>query len=360
VRLGKNATVFSEPGIDAYWSPSGNELIYFSYASRSVSIWNRRSGSVRRDVASVEAGDYFSWGNAFGRDLVVTIQGNFYYLDTNSRGSFSHLPSCGEDHIDPSWRARARPLLSKDGRMVSMFLGGLLVIRGALDCGVPKLETGISAAKADFSWDGRYVAFHRLKPDATGYEIDVIDIKRQRLIHVTDLPGSSYFPSWTKNGSLSFRYDSDIYRGFVISSNFLGNPSEQLPDRRTVPRVDVLNELTKQIPKRIVIYHIWAPWNAHSYDSLTALQRLQNERKDVSVLIAAEPGSLASDIADGLKRYQIGLPSTALGWKDLPSTGADIQVPMTLIFVKDRLVDFRFGTDTYEGYSRWLDILTSQ
>ena len=63
---------------------------------------------------------------------------------------------------------------------------------------------------------------HAPKPNADGYEIVVVDIQKHTLRTVTSLAGSSYFPSWTKDGRLSFRYDGEDYRGFMMIENVLG------------------------------------------------------------------------------------------------------------------------------------------
>ena len=50
--------------------------------------------------------------------------------------------------------------------------------------------------------DNRYVAFHVAKKDLKGYEIVVVDTQDRTVRYVTELPGSSLFPSWTKDGRL--------------------------------------------------------------------------------------------------------------------------------------------------------------
>src|SRR6185503_6079256 len=100
----------------------------------------------------------------------------------------------------------ARPLISHDGRRITTIVRGTIVVRGLTDCH-DILDTGIQGAKADFSWDGRYIAFHAPKKDLSGYEIAVVDVERRTIRTVTEFAGSSYFPSWTQDGRLSFRYD---------------------------------------------------------------------------------------------------------------------------------------------------------
>src|SRR6202008_3893933 len=69
-----------------------------------------------------------------------------------------------------------RPLISKDGRRITTFVDGNIVVRGLDNCD-DIFDTGIKGAKADFSWDGRYIAFHSLKPEGAGYDIQIVDLK---------------------------------------------------------------------------------------------------------------------------------------------------------------------------------------
>jgi hypothetical protein len=93
---------------------------------------------------------------------------------------------------------------------------GTVVIRSLTDCSYV-FDTGIKGAKTDFSWDGRYVAMHAPKPKG-GYDILVVDLQERTVRNVTSaLAGSSYFPSWTRDGRLSFRYDGSDYRGFMFA-----------------------------------------------------------------------------------------------------------------------------------------------
>ena len=74
--------VFAEPGIDAYFSVDGGRLIFLSQATpTNVSILDNRTGALTRQVAPVGLGDYFSWAKRDGRDLILTIQSQYYYLD---------------------------------------------------------------------------------------------------------------------------------------------------------------------------------------------------------------------------------------------------------------------------------------
>jgi hypothetical protein len=92
-----------------------------------------------------------------------------------------------------------RPLLSKDGKRITTFVRGTVVVRNLDDCG-DILDTGLPGAKADFSWDGRHIAFHAPKPEGGGYEILVVDWVERTVRTAVSLPGSSLSPSWTQDG----------------------------------------------------------------------------------------------------------------------------------------------------------------
>ena len=82
-------------------------------------------------------------------------------------------------------------------------------------------DTGLRGAKADFSFDGKYVAFHVAEGRyaAARTDVVVVDVKKRTVRNVTaSLAGSSLFPSWTKDGRLCFRYDGDDYRGFIMAT----------------------------------------------------------------------------------------------------------------------------------------------
>src|SRR5687767_6912684 len=56
VDLRTRTVLFTEPGIDAYWSPDGRRMIYLAQDGRqSVSIRDHQTGVVTRDVAPAAA-----------------------------------------------------------------------------------------------------------------------------------------------------------------------------------------------------------------------------------------------------------------------------------------------------------------
>jgi hypothetical protein len=150
VDLKDQKVVFEEAGIDGYFSNDSERMIFLSFANgrSSVAIRNLKTGGVTRDVAPVSLGDYFSWSVRDGKNLILTIQNNFYELD----GDRAVLPA-GRVTNCPGIGTGSRPLISKDGRRISTFVKGHVVLRGLTDC-EDIVDTGLQGAKADFSSTG--------------------------------------------------------------------------------------------------------------------------------------------------------------------------------------------------------------
>ena len=221
VDLKTGKVLFTERGIDAYWSLDGERIIYLG---QGVSIWHRTTGEVVRNVAPGELGDYYSWAVRDGKNLILTISSNYYYLD-GDKGVMPHgrVPAC------PGIGPGDRPLISKDGLRITTFVRGNIVVRNLTDC-EQVFDTGIAGQKADFSYDNRYLAFHAQRPGTRHYDIMVVDLKERTVRNVTSsLSGSSLFPNFTRDGRLSFRYDSPEYRGFMFASQVLSVPASPLP-----------------------------------------------------------------------------------------------------------------------------------
>ncbi len=349
--------LFTEPGIDAYFSTDGDRFIYLSYANgSSVAMYHMATGTVTRDVAPESLGDYFSWGFRERKNLILTINSNYYYLD-GDKGVMpaGRVPRC--DNIGVG----ERPLLSRDGQRISTFVRGTVVVRNLTDCNYT-LDTGIQGAKADFSWDGRYIAFHAPKEKGAGYDVQVVDLQAKTVRTVTNMTGSSYFPSWTRDGRLNFRYDGPEYRGFMMAKDVLSAPArplpaapQQVPARRSWS--DVFPE-TAQPNNRVGVVLIWSTWSAHSPDALLDLQRARSHfaahGMDVSVHTATESGSLEPDIALLLERHRIQLPRIPLSVDRLKLTEAPNQIPTTLLFRDGRLIDRRLGAQTFEALREWV------
>jgi hypothetical protein len=238
---------------------------------------------------------------------------------------------------------------------------GTVVVRNLTDC-EDILDTGIGGAKADFSWDGRYVAFHVPKAGGSGYEIQVVDVDKRTVRTVTNLAGSSYFPSWTKDGRLSFRYDGDDYRGFMMASDVLTARARPLPDRpQQVPALrgwsDLFPETTAPTAGMSLVM-VWSTWSAHSPDALLDLQRAREafarRSLDVGVMMATDPGSLEPDVERMLRNHDVGVRRIALAPERLALTEANNQIPTTLLFRDGRLIDRRLGAQTAEQLERWV------
>ena len=358
VDLRTKQTLFTEPGIDAYFSVDGQRMIYLSQTGGGggVTIRHTGSGALTRNVAPVSLGDYFSWAQRDGKELILTIQSNYYYLD-GDRGVMpaGRVVSCEGIGIGE------RPLISKDGRRITTFVRGTVVIRNVTDCnGV--IDTGLRGAKADFSFDGRYVAFHIPKESNTAYELVVVDLEKRTMRKVTtSLAGSSLFPSWTKDGRLSFRYDGDDYRGFMFAENVLSVPEQPLP----VPGLRAASDVewstlfpeTPRPAERTALVMIWAAWNSHAPDALASLQQARDQFRrdgaDVRVMTAVEVSSRRADVARIRSHAQVTLPEIPLAPDRFTLTDAVNQIPATLLFRDGRLVDRRLGAQTAEQIGAW-------
>ncbi len=349
--------LFTEPGIDAYWSPDERRIIYLSYqdpAAPSVSILTLATRAVTRGVAPVDLGDYFSWATAAGRDLILTIRGYSYYL----QGSRAELParrvaSC------PGIGTGERPLISKDGRRMTAFVGGNLVVRSLADC-EDVLDTRVPGGKADFSWDDRYIAFHAPKPDARGYEIQIVDLQQRTLRRLDRLPGSSVFPSWTSDGRLSFRYDAEDYHGFVMVSGALEAPAVPLDGSRRVDAEPAWNDLFPHSPAPAAhaMVLVWSTWSAHSEDALKALDRFSTEGGSLTadppdVRRTLDISSTPEDAQRMVAEWQVRVP-------DIPRTATPAfarrtatQMPMYLLFADGRVVDERLGAQSADELHAW-------
>ena len=355
VDLKTKKVLFTETGIDPYFSPDGGRMIYLSSEGRSSVSIRHQTGEITREVAPVGLGDYFSWGFREGKHLILTINSRFYYLD----GDKGVLPA-GTVPTCPGMGRGERPLLSRDGQRITTFVRGTVVVRNLTDC-ENILDTGIGGAKADFAWDGRHVAFHVPKAKGNGYELQVVDLEKRTVRTVTNLPGSSYFPSWTKDGRLSFRYDGDDYRGFMMASDVLSAPARPLPvSPQQVPARREWSDLCPETaaPSGVSLVMVWSTWSAHSPDALLDLQRAREsfarQSLDVGVMTATDPGSLEPDIARLLGNHRVRLQRIPLAPERLTLTEANNQIPTTLLFRGGELVDRRLGAQTAEQLERWV------
>src|SRR5262249_7980403 len=74
VDLTTQKILFTEPGIDAYWSNDGARMIFLSMSNTgsNVSMRHQDTGEITRGVAPVPLGDYFSWAVRDGKNLILT------------------------------------------------------------------------------------------------------------------------------------------------------------------------------------------------------------------------------------------------------------------------------------------------
>lgn len=348
VELATQQVLFSKQGIDAYWSDEGKRLIYSG--SEGVTILNVESGASSAAPEASSLGDYYSWAVRDGRDLILTIQSNYYYLN-GDKPVLPHtkVPKCDRIGVGE------RPLISRDGRRITTFFKGNLVVRGLDNCD-NIFETGIQGSKADFSWDGRYIAFHAVKKEGAGYEIRIVDLERRTVRTLPGLTGSALFPSWTKDGRLCFRYDGPDFRGFMMAANVLDVPDTPLPNvveslsegRRWE---DIFPE-TRVDPRGMRLVMIWAPWSAHSFEAFANLEEARDDfaRRGVKIDVAAaaDPGSPEGDIVRQLEDFHVTIPRIALSGKGLAMTEARNQMPTTLLFRDGVLVDRRLGAQSFD------------
>jgi hypothetical protein len=358
VDLTTKKTLFTEAGIDAYFSTDGSRAIYSSFAKGGVSMRNNVTGAVTRDVAPGNLGDYYSWAKRDGRDLILTITSNYYYLDGDRAVKpFGRVQSC------PDIGTGDRPLISKDGKQISTFVRGTVVIRNLTDCNYT-FDTGIRGAKTDFSWDGRYVAMHAPKADASdGYDLLVVDLQQRTVRNITRaLKGSSYYPSWTKDGRLSFRYDGDDFKGFMFASDVLTAPAIPLPPTsQKLPVTREWSDLFPETPRPSNEYSVvlvYGTWSAHTPIALADLQKteryIEETGLDVGVMTATDPGSRERDIATLLTSHEITLRRIPLAPARAYLTEITNQSPATLLFRGGRLIDRRLGAQSFDELRSWL------
>jgi hypothetical protein len=353
VDLPSRTVLFSDPGIDAYFSEDGTRIIYGG--SGGVTVRDVETGASAAYPQLNALGDYWSWGARDGKDLILTIQNNYFYLDPDGPVlPHSTVPDC--ERIGTG----ERPLISRDGRRITTFVEGNVVVRGIDNCD-DIVDTGIQGSKADFSWDGRYIAFHAVKRDATGYEIRVVDLQQRTVRTLPGLQGSAFFPSWTKDGRLSFRYDGPEYRGFMIASDVLGVAAEPLPAAsEQLPRDRSWQAIFPETPaaRGVRLVLVWAPWSAHSLEAFTELQAAREHfiARDlqVEVFAAADPGSRESDIVEQLRSFQVSIPRIPLSQQGLALTEARNQMPTLLLFRDGALIERRLGAQSFESLREWV------
>lgn len=368
IDLKSKKILYSEPGMDSFWSPDSNRVIYLSLVERetgSICIWHRDTGQVTRNIAPASLGNYFTWAKLRNKDVICTQLNRFFFLEGDQAlRPYRTVPEC------PIIGQGKQPMMSRDGKYVASFFNNALVVR-ALETGNILLETHIQGGKADFSWDSRYIAFHRFKNggESKGYEIIVVDLQDKKMIPVTNLPGSSYYPSWTHDGRLSFRYDSEDYRGFMMASNFLKNPAQPLPQPRTAAVVEKQLNL-KQLYQtgsppnhHVVLVNFWAGWCVHCRQELPTLERvrqyLRQKGLDAEIVGACEPSSFKSDRDRVIHDRNLTLPQVDIRPKDLADFGVPM-FPTNEMFVDGKMVERRYGAQSYDQFIEWFEKMSAE
>lgn len=355
--LGSKKVLFSESGRDPYWSPDSASLIFQSEApGNGVSVLNVFTNRLVRNIVPTELGDYFSWGRKGGRDVIMTIRGYYFEFAGKPVTEWRKMGRC------PSLGAPTRPLISRDGLNASVFVAGVVAVRRVADCGGVTV-TNVRGAKADWSHDGGLIAFHAPKPTTgTGYEINVVDLHNSRRWRLSQLPGSSFFPSWTDDGRLLFLYQAGSARTFVLASNVTSHHSESLPvpSARTPTSVDWQEIFPgdSPLPMAFRIALVWAPWNSHSPFAIreleSAIRTLQTTGTSIDATLLAEPNSRPSDAQRVLTALQTTLPSRSLAAERLWLTDADNQIPALLLFRGDRVIARHLGAMDRSELMEWV------
>src|SRR4051812_26230649 len=116
VELSTGKTLWTGGGIDAWWSPDGSRIIYSGEGG--VVVRNIETGEAVANPQAGRLGDYFSWADRDGKDLILTIQSNYYYLDQGQ----AVLPHTKVSACPAIGGTGERPLISRDGRRITTFV----------------------------------------------------------------------------------------------------------------------------------------------------------------------------------------------------------------------------------------------
>ena len=347
--------IYEDQGVDGYWSPDGEALVYKAKLrdTYSVSIWNRRAGNTVREVISTSLGDYYSWGADDQRGILLTINGWFVSMAENRAVSPpQRIPECHDIGRG------VRPLISRNGRRVSVFVDDELVLRNLEDC-ADIVRTGIVAAKADWSHDGRFLAFHTAKKSDEGYDIGIFDrvtFEFRRLA----LDGSSYFPSWTDDNALIFRYQGPEYRGFMRADGVLSSPTERaLAPSHLQDRGNVYVQWKSVLPEAdTVIVLLWSSWSAHTTDALREFSNgaFNCPARDCRRVAAFDPSSPSKDVAKVLSGVNLPFPTVKAPWQALLAAGGINQSPTYLLFRDGCLAARALGSLSATELQSWVSI----
>jgi hypothetical protein len=352
VDLSTREPIFEDFGIDGYWSPDGSRLIYKARRAIGfkVAIWNRETSQLTLDVFPAALGDYYSWGGSPAGETVMTIDGWYLRLTGPvTTAAPQRMPAC------PGIGRGARPLISRDGLRASVFVGDQLILRNVRDCdGV--VFTGLTGAKADWSRDGRYLAFHTATANEA-YEVGVYDTRTASYAAVPTPEGSSFFPSWTDDDALVFRHEGRGYRGFMrVDGTVTARTSERPLAGALVPFSQPVAEWQAVLPRRrCVVVLLWTTWGAHSYDALTAFEAARQASTDCAFVTAHDSASAAADVQRAVDAALYGGVMVRAPWTAMRSAGGFNQTPTDILFRDGLLADRILGALGSVELLAWLE-----
>lgn len=346
-----NQVVYQAPGFDGYWSPDGTRLIFKAKLDRrySATVWNRTTGVTTADVMPNELGDYYSWGHGPAGDVILTISGWFVDLDHDrAAGVPRQMPVC------PEIGRGLRPLISRNGVKATVFVKDQIVLRNVREC-QGLVYTGMTGAKADWSPDGRYIAFHTPKMNGGGYEIAIFDSVSLVIRRLSGLAGSSYFPSWTDDNALVFRYDGPDFNGFMRADGGLSSPPAEMPHRAVTTPDTIREQWAALLPARpCVVVLVWGALGAHTTEALA--QFVSAEAKTRCTLITAyDPAGDRRRVRHVLEAFRLPAHAAEAPWDGMRDTGAFNQDPSYLLFEDGYFVRRALGTMSSTAVLNWLD-----
>ena len=345
------SVVFTDSGIDGYWSPDGKRLVYKMRREKKhyAAIWDSITNGITADVIPVELGDYYSWGKGEHGETLLTIDGWYAQLDGINAGQPRRMQPC------PEIGRGDRPLISRDGIRASIFVKDEVVIRNVRDCGGIK-RTGIVGGKADWSPDGRYLAFHSPKSRGSGYEIKIVDVLTNKQMSLEGLTGSSYFPSWADDFGLVFRYDGPDYAGFIRADSVIRAKLSAAAAGLNY-RVGFQGDWITVLPKRgRAIILVWAGWGAHSVEALyqfSEAEKILSGALNSAFITAYDPTSRFSDVATMVTASGFAGPVVQAPWRGMATAGGFNQTPTYLAFNNGCLVGRALGSISRARFESW-------
>ena len=142
----------------------------------------------------------------------------------------------------------------------------------------------------------------------------MVNLLRLTIRTITNLPGSSFFPSWTQDGRLAFRYDGAEYHGFMMASDVLSAPERPLAGQRD-QRVPIASRgpmsfrTRPRRPPDLRSSQCGVCSDARTPAALVNLQRVSRDFADdrVSFWTATDFGSRHTDVTRMRARYGITL-----------------------------------------------------